>query len=75
MAIASSPPLHNLVLVFPIIVMAIIAYFRHAMSEIGARLEPEQLLRNPWIIVWTILSAAATLALLMTQRDLVPWAI
>ena len=75
LAIASYPPLHNLVLVFPIIVMAIIAYFRHAMSEIGARLEPEQLLRNPWIIIWTILSAAATLALLMTQRDLVPWAI
>jgi hypothetical protein len=45
------------------------------MSEIGARLEPEQLLRHPWIIVWTLLSAAATLALLMTPRNLVPWAV
>ena len=75
MAIAAHPPLYNLVLGFPVIVLAIIAYFRHAMSEVGARLEPEQLLRNPWIILWTLLAAAATLALLLTPRNLVPWAV
>ncbi len=74
LAIASHPPLHNLVIVFPIILIAIVAYFHHAMSEIGARLEPEQLLRNPWIILWTVLSAAATLALLLAPRHLLPWA-
>lgn len=74
LAIASHPPLHNLVFVFPIILIAIVAYFHHAMSEIGARLEPEQLLRNPWIILWTLLSAAATLALLLAPRHLLPWA-
>ncbi len=75
LAIASYPALHNLVLVFPVIVIAIIAYFQHAMSEIGARLEPEQLLRNPWIILWTLIAAAATIALLMTERNLVAWTI
>jgi decaprenyl-phosphate phosphoribosyltransferase len=75
LAIASYPALHNLVLVFPVIVIAIIAYFHHAMCEVGARLEPEQLLRNPWIILWTLVSAAVTVTLLMTEKDLVPWAI
>ena len=28
------------------VVLAVVMYFRHAMSEIGARLEPEQLLQN-----------------------------
>ena len=74
LAIATHPPLHNLVFVFPVILVAIIAYFHHAMSEVGARLEPEQLLRNPWIILWTVLSAAATLALLLAPRHLLPWA-
>ena len=74
LAIATHPPLHNLVFVFPVILVAIIAYFHHAMSEVGARLEPEQLLRNPWIILWTLLSAAAALALLLAPQLLLPWA-
>ena len=49
--------LNNLVLVFPVIVMAVIAYFHHAMKPETARLEPEQLLRNPWIAIWTIVTA------------------
>lgn len=73
-AMAAHEELRNLLLVFPVIVLAIIAYFRHAMSEIGARLEPEQLLRNPWIIVWTVATAAVTLALLLTKLDLTRWA-
>ncbi|MES2705052.1 MAG: UbiA family prenyltransferase [Verrucomicrobiota bacterium] len=73
LAMAGHPALRNLVLVFPVIVLAIIAYFRHAMSEIGARLEPEQLLRNPWIIVWTMATAVLTLALLTTKLNLAAW--
>lgn len=71
---AAHGQLRNLLLVFPVIVLAIIAYFRHAMSEIGARLEPEQLMRNPWIIVWTFATAAVTLALLLTKLNLTRWA-
>lgn len=73
LAMASHEALRNMVLVFPVIVLAIIAYFRHAMSEVGARLEPEQLLKNPWIIVWTALTAGIALFLLTTQRDFVSW--
>jgi decaprenyl-phosphate phosphoribosyltransferase len=41
-AMASYPALENLVLVFPMIVLAVIAYFAHALGESGARLEPEK---------------------------------
>ena len=37
------------------IVVALIAYFRHAMKEEEcASLEPEKLLANPWIILSTV---------------------
>ncbi len=65
-AMASYTRLNNLVLVFPIIIVAVIAYFRHAMKEETARLEPEQLLQNPWIIFWTVLTGVATVWLLLT---------
>nr|NIS43640.1 hypothetical protein [Desulfuromonadales bacterium] len=39
-AMAVYPQLNNLVLVFPFIVVALIAYFRHAMKEESAKLEP-----------------------------------
>lgn len=67
-AIASYKELNNLVFVFPFILLAVIAYFRHAMSEVGARLEPEQLLRNPWIIIWTIVTAVVTILLLYAHK-------
>ncbi|QIF05936.1 UbiA family prenyltransferase [Roseimicrobium sp. ORNL1] len=68
-AMAVYPVLNNLVLVFPIIIVAVIAYFRHAMKEETARLEPEQLLQNPWIIFWTVLTGAATIWLLLTDTN------
>jgi 4-hydroxybenzoate polyprenyltransferase len=67
-AMAVYPPLHNLVLVFPMIMFAVIAYFRQAMKESSARLEPEQLLKNPWIIATTFLTAALALWLLYSYK-------
>lgn len=74
LAMAGHPALRGLIPVFPLIVLAIIVYFRHAMSEVGARLEPEQLLRNPWIIAWTIMTAVVALVLLFTKLNLTSWA-
>ena len=62
-------PLRNLVFVFPMIVFAIIAYFRQAMSVKGAKLEPEQLLRNPWVIAATLATAGLAIYLLNTDVD------
>lgn len=69
LAMATEAPLRNQVVVFPVILLAIVAYFRHAMSEIGARLEPEQLLRNPWIVFWTLVTAGLSLWLLIAQPE------
>lgn len=63
-AMAVYPRLNDLVLVFPLIVLAVIAYFQHAMKEETARLEPEQLLQNPWVVGCTLLTGALTLWLL-----------
>jgi high-affinity K+ transport system ATPase subunit B len=49
--------------------MAVIAYFRHAMKEETARLEPEQLLKNPWIVFWTLATAVATIILLLAKTN------
>ncbi len=68
-AMAVYPVLNNLVLVFPVIIVAVIAYFHHAMKEENARLEPEQLLQNPWIIFWTVVTGAATIWLLLTDTN------
>lgn len=67
-AMAVYPPLNNLVLVFPMIMFAVIAYFRQAMKESSAQLEPEQLLKNPWIIATTFLTAALALWLLYSYK-------
>lgn len=69
-AMAVYPRLNNLVFVFPVIVAAVIAYFNHAMKEESARLEPEQLMQNPWVVFWTALTGAATIALLLTDHNL-----
>ena len=68
-AMATYPALNNLVFMFPLVVLAVIAYFRHAMKEETARLEPEQLLKNPWIIFWTVATGAATIALLLAKTN------
>ncbi len=70
LAMATQPSLRAQILVFPAILLAIIAYFRHAMSETGARLEPEQLMKNPWIILWTALTAGLSLMLLCRPTPL-----
>ena len=72
-AIAAYPRLNNLVLVFPVLLVAVLAYFRHAMSEVGARLEPEQLLQNKWIIAATLATAGLTVWLLTTQLPILDW--
>jgi decaprenyl-phosphate phosphoribosyltransferase len=67
-AMASYESLNNLVFVFPLIILAVALYFRHAMSEIGARLEPEQLLQNPWIIGATAITGLVGAALLYAEK-------
>ncbi len=67
-AMAVYPQLHNLVLVAPLIVAAVLVYFHHAMKEEAARLEPEQLMKNPWIILCTLATAGITLWLLLTPH-------
>lgn len=67
-AISSYEPFNNLVFVFPLIILAVIAYFNHAMSESGARLEPEQLLQNPWVIIITVITSIAAIALLYAHK-------
>ena len=69
-AMAVYPRLNDLVLVFPLIVLAVLAYFQHAMKAETARLEPEQLLKNPWVIICTLLTGAATLWLLWANAGL-----
>ncbi len=68
-AMAVYPLLRNLVLVFPMIMVAIISYFKHAMREEAARLEPEELLKNPWILATTAITAAAALWLLYAGKN------
>ncbi len=68
-AMAVYPQLQNLVFVAPVIVAAVLVYFHHAMKEEAARLEPEQLMRNPWIILCTLVTAAAALWLLLAPRN------
>lgn len=60
----------NMLFVFPVVVAAIIVYFNHAMTEEGARLEPEQLLKNPLIILCTLLTIVAAVILLYLPFDL-----
>ena len=68
-AMAVYPPLNNLVLVTPIIVAAVLVYFHHAMKEESARLEPEQLLQNPWIVACTLATGALAFWLLVTPHN------
>lgn len=60
----------NLVFAFPLVVAAVIAYFNTAISVQGAKLEPEELLKNPVMIICTVLALAFTLFLLLTPLDL-----
>lgn len=59
-AVCRYPQLQNLALVFPIVVLAIIAFFRAAICPVGAQLEPEKLLRRPLLLACTILTVIAS---------------
>jgi len=67
-AMAVYPPFNNLVLVFPVVVVAIIAYFHHAMKEENAKLEPEQLLKSPALVAAIALSSLAAIFLLYAEK-------
>lgn len=68
-AMAVYEQLNNLVFIFPLVVAAVLFYFNHAMKTETARLEPEQLLKNPWIIASTLVTSLATLWLLMAEKN------
>ena len=67
-AMCSYAPLNNLAFVFPLVILAVVMYFRHAMSEVGARLEPEQLLQNKWIIASAAITSLVAAALLYAHK-------
>jgi decaprenyl-phosphate phosphoribosyltransferase len=60
----------NLVFVFPLVVVAICVYLHRAMSEEGAKLEPEHLLKSPLVIACTLLVVAISVLLAWTKIDL-----
>lgn len=68
-AMAAYPQLNNLVLIFPLIVVAIIAYFRHAMKEENAKLEPEKLLQSPALLLALAVTGAITVWLLWAGKS------
>ncbi len=68
-AMAVYEKLNNLVFIFPLVVAAVLFYFNHAMKAETARLEPEQLLKNPWIILCTLVTSLATLWLLLVDTN------
>jgi decaprenyl-phosphate phosphoribosyltransferase len=60
----------NLVFVFPLVVVAICVYLHRAMSEEGAKLEPEHLLKSPLVIACTMIVVAVSALLAWTKADL-----
>ena len=60
----------NLVFVFPLVVVAICVYLHRAMSEEGAKLEPEHLLKSPLVIACTLIVVAVSALLAWTKADL-----
>ncbi len=61
----------NLIFVFPVVVGAIGVYFNRAMTDEGARLEPEELLKNPLIIAATFLTVVIGAILAWLPFDLI----
>lgn len=60
----------NLVFVFPMVVIAVMVYFDHAMTTEGARLEPEQLIRHPAVLGCTLATVVAGIFLAWIKTDL-----
>lgn len=73
MGVAITVYRQNLLFVFPFVVLAIVVYFHHAMTTEGAKLEPEQLMRNPALILCTLATIAAGVVLTWTRFDLAEW--
>jgi len=69
MGIAIAVYRQNLVFVFPLVVVAIAVYLYTAMSEEEAKLEPEHLLKNPWVILCTVVVVALSAYLAWTPQD------
>lgn len=67
-AMATYSALNNLSLAFPMIVLAIIFYFRTAMKEENARLEPEQMMKNPLLLAAVAVTGFAALWLLWADQ-------
>ena len=63
----------NLVFAFPAVVAAIIAYFNTAVSSQGARLEPEQLLKSPMLLLCILLTLALSIFLIYTPLEFVSY--
>lgn len=59
-AVCRYPQLHNLALVFPVVILAIIVFFREAVTVDGARVEPEKLLQRPLLLFCTFVTTAAS---------------
>jgi len=59
-AVCRYPQIQNLALVFPIVVLAIIAFFQQAISPEGAKLEPEALLKRPLILLCLLVTILAS---------------
>jgi decaprenyl-phosphate phosphoribosyltransferase len=60
----------NLVFVFPLVVIAICIYLHRAMTEEGAKLEPEHLLKSPLVVVATLVVVVISVVLTWTKTDL-----
>lgn len=69
-AMAVYEEFNNLVLIFPVVVAAVGVYFHHAMREEAAKLEPEELMQNKWIILATVVTVVLAAALLLTDVNL-----
>jgi decaprenyl-phosphate phosphoribosyltransferase len=60
----------NLVFVFPLVMIAICIYLHRAMTEEGAKLEPEHLLKSPLVVVATLVVVVIAAVLTWTKTDL-----
>lgn len=70
MGVAMTTYKPNLVLAFPLVVLAIVIYLQRIMTEAQARREPEHLLRDPLVLASTFLVVLAAILLAWTDADL-----
>lgn len=68
-AMVAYEPMNNLILVFPVIMLAVVSYFKAAMTSEGAKLEPEKLLQNKWVAIAGIIAAGSAVWLLYAEKE------